>query len=218
MVTRIPFEQAPRLFWHDPIIFLIHLYSPGLSCLFSVPARSRPFLQVVLISYTGEWFENQDMNSTQCYWRDIVSQQTELIILCRFLSLSLSSSLFLLWFRVIQSKIEMSLKLTFVSFKSKMIFSPIMKQSPKLPVFFFFFLILPTSETLCYQNLLNPRELLSLLHIVKALIYKDIFSVFSHLRLTFFWRWFYSMSFLSPTQLPHTTLAICKGLQQELKN
>lgn len=138
MVTRIPFEQAPRFFWHDPIIFLIHLYSPGLSCLFSVPARSQPFLQVVLISYTGEWFENQDMNSTQCYWRDIVSQQTELIILCWFLSLSLSSSLFLLWFRVIQSKIEMSLKLTFVSFKSEMIFSPIMKQSPKLPVFFFF--------------------------------------------------------------------------------
>lgn len=83
---------------------------------------------------------------------------------------------------------QISFKLTFVSFKSELIiFSPIMKQSPKITcLFVFFFFILPSSETLSYQNLLNPRELLSLLHIVKALIYKDIFSVFSHLRLTFF--------------------------------
>lgn len=82
---------------------------------------------------------------------------------------------------------QISFKLTFVSFKSELIiFSPIMKQSPKITCLFFFFFILPSSETLSYQNLLNPRELLSLLHIVKALIYKDIFSVFSHLRLTFF--------------------------------
>lgn len=104
LASRIPFKQALGPFWYALIIFLsIFIFQDisGPSSPFPTPTWNQPFLQVVLVSHSGECFRYQDVSSRYacCYWKNTDywffqkrANRSMLLSLCRCLCLCLSLS------------------------------------------------------------------------------------------------------------------------------